>query len=117
MKRLILIIGIMAFLTMGCFNASNDSNYVEIKYREDKVDISHSRWEYLDTSKSSWIRGAWYDKGNQYMIINLNGTRYHFCELPSSTWNRYKKAESFGSDYNEYIKGNYDCRIYYTPEY
>lgn len=89
--------------------------YVSVKYRSDPVDISS--FEHLDTSKSSWVRGAWYDSGNKYMIINLSGTNYHYCSMPNSVWRNFKSASSFGSHYNGYIKGNYDCRVYPIPEY
>lgn len=96
---------------------SHYPNYVNIKYRSDEVNIAHPRFEVLDTSKSSWIRGAWYDDSNDYMIISFNGTYYHYCGLPKSTWVRFKRANSFGSDYNAYIKDNYDCRLGYVPSY
>jgi hypothetical protein len=77
---LIIIIGI--FLLIGYVTVSNiesqnstvsevqleveeevnyEHNYVKVKYSEDPVDIGHPRFGYLDTSKSSFIRGAWYD--------------------------------------------------------
>ena len=93
------------------------SKIIYVKYRRDRVDINHPRWEYLNTSKSSWVRGAWYDDDNDYMIINLSGTYYHYCSLPQSTWNSFKRASSFGSYYNAYIKGDYDCRRNYVPDY
>jgi len=92
-------------------------NYVYVKYRDGLVDIANPRFEYLDTSKSSWVRGAWYDDDNQYMIINLSGTNYHYCGIPASIWNSFKLTDSFGSFYNSHIKGRYDCRIYPVPQY
>lgn len=130
MKKLsLLILGI--FLLAGC--ASNpeyqkntvavedevtfEHNYVNIKYRENSVDVGDPRFEYLNTSKSSFVRGAWYDDDNKYMVINLKGTNYHYCGLPVSTWSSFKKADSFGTYYNKYIYQNYDCRINYVPTY
>jgi len=92
-------------------------NYIKVKYREDLVDIGNPRFEYLDTSRSSFIRGAWYDEDNNYMIINLKGTYYHYCGLPLKIWIDFKRADSFGTYYNKYIKGNYDCRCNYVPWY
>ena len=89
--------------------------FVNIKYRNDRVDVSW--FEYANTAGSSFIRGAWYDRGEQYMVINLNGTNYHYCEFPSYVWNEFKWASSFGSHYNNFIKWNYDCRINYLPSY
>lgn len=94
-----------------------EADYQYVKYREDLVDLNHSRWEYLNTSNSSWIRGAWYDEKEQYMIIDLNGTKYHYCGIYKNVWNKFKNADSFGKNYNKYIKGNYDCRNAIVPEY
>ena len=94
-----------------------EHNYVNVKYRDDPVDIGHPRFDYLDTSKSSFIRGAWYDEDNGYMIIKLNITYYHYCGLLPDIWSDFKKAGSFGTYYNIYIKGNYDCRCNYVPKY
>lgn len=97
--------------------SSRISDYVYVKYRAGRVDIAHPRWEYLNTNRSSWVRGAWYDKNNQYMIINLKGTYYHYCSMPQSSWRSFKNASSFGSHYNAYIKGKYDCRVNPVPKY
>ncbi len=96
---------------------SHTSNYINIRYRSDNVDIAHPRFEYLNTARSSWIRGAWYDEKNGYMIINLNGVYYHYCSMPRSVWNSFKSASSFGTFYNQRIKGMYDCRIHPVPQY
>ena len=56
--------------------------YIWIKYRQTQVDIADLRFEYLDTSRSSFVRGAWYDENNSYMIIGLAGTYYHYCRMP-----------------------------------
>ncbi len=88
---------------------------VNIKYREDPVDVAG--FDYLNTPRSSFVRGAWYDSDNQYMIINLNGTNYHYCGLPKSTWRKFSRSDSFGRSYNQTIKNRYDCRINPVPNY
>jgi len=93
------------------------TKYVSVKYRDNPVDIAAPYFEYLDTAGSSFIRGAWYDQGNQYMVISLDGVYYHYCGLPLSVWNNFKKAESFGKFYNQNIKERYDCRQGYVPNY
>ncbi len=98
-------------------SSSHNPNYINVRYRDGLVDINHSRWEYQDTLKSSWIRGGWYDSENQYMIINLQGVNYHYCGMPESVWASFKVASSFGSYYNNYIKGRYDCRLNPVPRY
>ncbi len=117
-KILTILVIVISFVLLACNDSNeNNSEYVDIKYREDSVDVSTPEWEYLDTSRSSWIEGARYDEEERYMIINLQGTNYHHCNLPRSTWESFKNADSFGSDYNSYIKGNFDCRDYTVPGY
>lgn len=93
------------------------ANYIDVKYRDTPINIADSRFEYLNTDISSFIRGAWYDWDYQYMVIRLEETYYHYCGLPPAIWEEFKKTESFGRFYNQAIKGNYDCREAYIPDY
>lgn len=125
---LLFILIISVLTTTGCANsASNDfydeptveeeleyeesrpTNFIKVKYKEDSVDLADPRFEYLDTTGSEFIFGAWYDDDEQYMIINLNGTYYHYCGMPGSVWDDFRNAETFGGFYNKWIKGNYAC--------
>jgi hypothetical protein len=116
-KKQLLIAGVLLlfFITIWAFGNSNKSEYLSVKYRNTKVDVAS--FEHLDGGDSSLVRNAWYDDGNHYMIINLNGTNYHYCGLPSSTWSSLKSASSLGSFYNSSIKGKYDCRVNPMPNY
>jgi len=98
-------------------NSHRATNYVAIKYRDTSVDINAAYFEHLNTAGSSFVRGAWYDQDNQYMIINLSGTYYHYCCMPKKVWNDFKKADSYGAFYNKNIKEKYDCRQCKVPEY
>jgi len=95
---------------------SSSSGYVKIKYRDDKVNISASNFEPLDKSDST-VKGAWYDNGNEYMVIKLSGTYYHYCGMPSSTWSGFKSTSSPYEYYQDSIKGNFDCRVNPVPRY
>ena len=93
-------------------------NFVSVKYRQTPVDVAHPRFEYLDTSRSSFVTGAWYDSANSYMVIGLRGTHYHYCRMPMNAWTAFRRADSFGKHYNAFIKaGNYDCRLGGVPAY
>ena len=94
---------------------AKNAEYIAVKYRETQVNIAD--FEELDTSKSSFIRGAWYDAQNEYMIIRLNNTNYHYCGLPKSVWENFKKTNSFGKFFNSKIKGYFDCRLGFVPDY
>ncbi len=102
------------FLAISILNAQN---FVSIKYRHSTVDIDNGYFKCIDTSKSSLVRGACYDKTSKYMIISLRGTNYHYCEMDGKTWNNFKNASSFGRYFNQYIKGRFDCRSGYMPTY
>jgi hypothetical protein len=92
------------------------SKIISVKYRNDPVNLNSGDFEYFPTS-SSFVNGLWYDQNNQYMIILLNSTYYHYCGLPLTEWRSFKSAESYGTYYNQRIKGNYDCRNGYIPSY
>lgn len=91
------------------------AQYISVKYRDTMVDVS--TFEYLNTSKSSWIKWAWYDIENEYMIINLDWVNYHYCGFPDNVWSSFENAVSFWKYYNSYIKWKYDCRNWYVPNY
>ena len=95
---------------------SSSSGYVKIKYRDDKVNISASNFEPLNKSDST-VKGAWYDSSNEYMVIKLSGTYYHYCGMPNSAWRDFSSASSLYSEYQSDIKGNFDCRENPVPRY
>ena len=112
----LLIIIVLILVPPVCFA----ENIVWINYRESPVNLDAGYFDYQNTDVSSWIRGVWYDTKSEYLIINLNGTYYHYCGVPQSIWLKYKdynKHESFGRAHNTYLKGKYDCRKGYVPEY
>jgi hypothetical protein len=90
---------------------------VWIKYRNTPVDVGHPRFQYLDTTRSSFVTGAWYDSSNRYMVIGLRGTNYHYCQMPEKVWISFRAADSFGTYYNRFIMGRYDCRLGGVPMY
>jgi hypothetical protein len=75
-----------------------------------------------DTPRSSFIQRVCYDKVQSYMLINLRGTFYHYCELPAATYESLMGAPSMGQFYNRNIKGTgkdgpFDCRTHRVPSY
>ena len=59
---------------------------VDVKYRG-PVDLK--TFECRDINRSSFIQRVCYDKAQSYMIINLRGSYYHYCELPPATFGKY----------------------------
>jgi hypothetical protein len=95
--------------------SAQTSQQVYVKYRDGLVDLRHFQCE--DVSRSSFIKRVCYDGRNQYMVINLNGTYYHYCEIDRGTVSTLLAADSMGRYYNAAIKGNFDCRTHRIPTY
>jgi hypothetical protein len=108
----ITIIGSIAALCVGSPPVRADSVYV--KYRGE-VDLKS--FDCTDIARSSFIRRVCYDRPNEYMLISLNGTFYHYCEIDAGTVSSLLNASSMGSFYNTSIKGQFDCRVHRVPAY
>ena len=70
--------------------------------------------ENLNTSKSSWIRGASYfscDGKFGFLSIYTDKKEYIHQNVPIELWNSFKQAESFGRFYNKHIKHKYHLKI------
>jgi KTSC domain len=87
---------------------------VSVKYRGE-VDLAPFACEAI--TRSSFIERVCYDAKNAYMLINLSGTWYHYCEIGQGTVSSLLEAESMGRFYNASIKGNFDCRTHRIPAY
>jgi hypothetical protein len=110
--RLVICLPALVGLALSCFEAQAESVYV--KYRGE-VDLRH--FECTDITRSSFIRRVCYDPREQYMLISLNGTFYHYCEIDTETVSSLLDAASMGRFYNASIKGSFDCRIHRVPAY
>ena len=84
-----------------------------IKYRDDPVNVCEFL-ELYDSPQSGDLRNAWFefDWGTEYMVIDLNGTNYHYCQFPFREWRKLRNSPDKYSYYQKYIKGRswYDCR-------
>ena len=97
--------------------SKRSQHLIIVKYRATPVDVADPRFEYLDTSRSSFVTGAWYDESNTYMVIGLKRTYYHYCRMPRNAWDSFRSADSFGRHFNMFIKGRFDCRLGGVPDY
>lgn len=102
----IVIIWLIMLITV-CHVLANDET-VYVKYYG-QVNLSHFDCETI--TRSSVINRLCYDKKNQYVIVNLAGTYYHYCGMPKNTVKAWRNAESMGKYYHKYVKGRYDCRV------
>lgn len=94
--------------------ASAISETVQVKYRG-PVSLASFQCEWI--SRSSVVRRLCYDSKEQYVVVNLTGTYYHYCEVPASVVANWRQAESMGRYYNTQVKGRFDCRILRVPSY
>jgi KTSC domain len=90
------------------------SEIVDVKYRG-PVNLKH--FSCTNVERSSFIKRVCYDRSNTYMVINLNGVYYHYCEIDDGTVALLLKADSMGQYYNGAIKGRFDCRTHRVPTY
>jgi hypothetical protein len=68
-----------------------------------------------NTPCSSLIQRVCYDKAQAYMLISLQRTYYHSCEVARADFDAFMAAPSMGQHYNKHITvsasdGPYDCR-------
>lgn len=66
------------------------------------------------TSKSSWIRGARYyscDSNTGFLVFMTNSSNYIHQAVPLSIWEGFKNASSFGSFYNQNLKGKFQLKL------
>jgi KTSC domain len=70
-----------------------------------------------NVERSSFIKRVCYDKANQYMLISLNGTYYHYRAIDAGTVASLMSADSMGRYYNAAIKSRFDCRLNRVPNY
>src|SRR5216684_963978 len=93
------------------------SETVDVKYRG-IVDLKP--FACAGTARSSFVQRVCYDSAQSYMLVNLRGTYYHYCELPAATFDAFMTAPSMGQFYNQKIKGSgsdgpFDCRTHRMP--
>jgi hypothetical protein len=86
-------------------------------YREAESQILKTSFDLTDrvnTSESSWVRGASYyscDKRMGYFILKTDSGNYVHKNLPLGVWKGFKKAKSFGSYYDALIKNRYQLDL------
>lgn len=115
MKKL-LYLWLLLFAFTSCNSQSCDqvNNKPFKSYSEAKEFVETYEFKFAaeeDLERSSWMRKANFyscDGEVGYFVYETkNGETYIYRNLPIYVWNGFKKANSPGSFYNDYIKGNY----------
>lgn len=112
MKTVWMPIALLCTLTVLVFPGAAET--VNVKYRG-LVDLSPFSCEQI--TRSSLVKRLCYDRRERYVIVNLTGTYYHYCEVSAETVTAWQKSESMGRFYNSQVKGNFDCRVLHMPSY
>jgi len=116
-KYILIIIVIGLFSQISCGQECKTLPKTFDSYQQATKLVKSSKFkikETLDTSKSSWIRGATYfscDGETGFLIFLTDDREYIHQNVPIDIWNGFKNASSFGSYYNRYIKGKYQLAI------
>lgn len=93
----------------SCENLPSSFN----SYKEAHEIIKNTKFNHIDevnTSKSSWIKGAKFyscDNNFGFFILKTGKQDYIYQNLPRDIWDDFKNAESFGRFYNKKIKNRY----------
>ncbi len=85
-----------------------------VKYRG-PVDLTPFACEWV--TRSSVVQRLCYDPREEYVIVNLAGTYYHYCEVPPNVVAAWRQATSMGRFYNTQVRGRFDCRVLRMPLY
>jgi len=119
MKKLnsLILISFLIFLaSCGGINCTQlPKTYSSYKEAIKTVESAHFKiQETINTSKSSWIQQASYyscDGKVGFFIFKTHSRKYIYSGVPVTAWEGFKKARSFGSYYDHYIKHKYYFRL------
>jgi len=90
---------------------------ITVKYRDDPVDVDNGYFEEMELKSSSLVQEIYYDAQNQYLLVRLKSTFYHYCNIPAEYVSEWVNADSLGSYYRDCIKGDFGCRYVPVPSY
>jgi len=84
------------------------------------IEASHFKIEEsVNTSKSSWIRGAEYyscDGATGFLILQTDNQDYLYSGVTLEIWQGFKNSESFGIYYNHKIKHKFTFNLNINQE-
>jgi hypothetical protein len=113
-KKVFLSLLFSVFLLSACSQTNCKDIPTHFKSYDEAISVVRNAGfafkETVNTSKSSWIRGASFyscDRKVGYFILKTDKKSYIYKDMPVEVWEKFKNAPSFGSYYNSYIKGRY----------
>ena len=99
---------------VGAAPKGTHAETVFVKYRG-ALDLQPFECEWI--TRSSLVKRLCYDRDQQYVVANLNGTYYHYCAMPPRVVEDWRTSESMGRFFNQQVKGRFDCRVSPPPDY
>jgi|ERR1700722_539981 hypothetical protein len=111
---------VLTLLTFVLFNTTwAAAETIDVKYYG-SLDLE--TFACTDVIRSSFINRACYDQAKQFMVVQINGTYYPYCEMSASAYDAFLNASSMGQYYNANIRGSgrdgpFDCRTHTKPTY
>ncbi len=86
---------------------------VNVKYQGP---VSLETFDCAPIKASSLVKRLCYDEARSYLVVDLDGTYYHYCAVDPATVKAWRSAPSLGRFYNANIKGGeFDCRDHGVP--
>jgi hypothetical protein len=99
---------------MTLLTTSGDAETVDVKYQGE---VSLDTFDCAPIKASSLVQRLCYDEARSYLVVDLNGTYYHYCAVDPATVEAWRSAPSLGRFYNANIKGGaFDCRNHGVPD-
>lgn len=96
------ILLLIALITFSSFSYS-DSVYVKYggQVNLDQFDCRNT--------VSSFVHRICFKQNDNYLVVLLNDTYYHYCGISNELFNQWISSQSKGRFYNAAIKGKYHC--------
>jgi len=115
MKKITFISFLIFLTSCGCINCTQlPKTFSSYKEAIKTIESAHFKiQETINTSRSSWIQeGSYYSCDGKigFSIFKIHGRKYIYPGVPVTVWEGFKKARSFGSYYDHYIKHKYYFR-------
>ncbi|QFY89902.1 KTSC domain-containing protein [Magnetovirga frankeli] len=111
MRQLAIIITFFLLISQA------SAEIIYVKYRSTPVDTSKGNFVCPSLKRSSFVNRICYDTSNQYLLVQLNSTYYHYCRMPESVVSSWISSNSLGRFYRNKVKGNYSCKYSGVPNY
>jgi hypothetical protein len=93
---------------------------VTVKYQGP---VNLRSFDCTSVNKSSFVKRVCYEQSKRYMVIDLSGTYYHYCNIDRPTVSGLLAASSMGQFFNARIRsqgaqrGPFDCRDHPVPTF